>query len=138
MKRCMARAATLTLVTVGGIGMAAGPAAADPTNAKKGEILEIQCDGGLGTLTVALNGNAELTPGLVTTSNQVVIPYQRHIEGSFTPTGGDPVPIVQDVEKPAPNNGRLAACTFHESGSNESGSLVLDGTVWVSYTPSRG
>ena len=133
MKRCMARAATLTLAIVGGIGMMAGLAAADPTNAKKGEILELQCDGGLGALTAALNGNADLTPGIVTTSNQVLIPYRRHLEGSFTPTGGDPVPIVEDVQKPAPHNGRLAVCTFHEAGSNETGSLVLDGTIWVSY-----
>jgi hypothetical protein len=135
MKRRMARVATLMVAIVGGIGMMAGPAAADPTNAKKGEILEIHCDGGLGTLTVALNGNAQLTPGLVTTSNQVVIPYRRHLEGSFTPTGGDPEPIVEDVQKRAPHNGRLATCTFHVEDSNESGSLVLDGTVWVSYTP---
>jgi hypothetical protein len=134
MRRCMARAATLTLAIVGGIAMTAGQAAADPTNAKKGEILEVQCDGGLGTLTVALNGNTELTPGLVTTSNQVVVPYRLHIEGSFTPTGGDPEPIVVDVQKPGPHNGRLATCTFHEGGSNEFGSLVLDGTIWVSYT----
>jgi hypothetical protein len=138
MKRCMARAATLTLAIMGGIWMMAGPAAADPTNAKKGEILELRCDGGLGTLTVALNGNTLLTPGLVTTSNQVVIPYRLHFEGSFTPTGGDPEPIVEDVQKRGPHNGRLATCTFHEDESNELGSLVLDGTVWVSYTATRG
>ena len=134
MRRCMARAATLTLAIVGGIGMMAGQAAADPTNAKKGELLDLHCDGGLGSLTVALNGNTQLTPGLVTTSNQVVVPYRLHLEGSFTPTGGDPVPIVHDVQKPGPHNGRLATCTFHEDVSNELGSLVFDGTMWVSYT----
>ena len=135
MKRCMVRAATLTLAVVGGMGMVAGQAAADPTNAKKGEILEAHCDEGLGTLTFALNGNTDLTPGIVTTSTQVVIPYRLHLEGSFTPTGGEPQPIVHDVQKPGPQNGRLAICTFEEGGSNASGSLVLHGTIWVSYTP---
>ena len=138
MKRCMARAATVTLAVVGGIGMMAGQATADPTNAKKGEILETQCDGGLGTLTVALNGNTDLNLGHVITSTQVVIPYRLHLEGSFTPTGGDPVPIVKDVQRPGPHNGRLAICTFHEGGSDASGSLVLEGTIWVSYTAARG
>ena len=137
MKRCMARAATVTLAIVGAVGIMAGQAAADPINAKKGEILEIHCDGGLGTFTVALNGNTDLTPGLVTTSNQVVVPYRLHLEGSFTPTGGEPEPILLDVQKPAPHNRRLAMCTFHEGGRNESGTLVLDGTIWVSYTPAH-
>lgn len=116
----------------------AGAAGADPTNAKKGEILEIECDGGLGTLTVALNGNGEFTPGLVTTSTQVGIPYEVHIEGSFTPPGGQPQPFADDSVKPAPRNGRLAVCTFHEEGEDEEGTFVLDGTVRISYTPAHG
>ena len=101
-------------------------AAADPTNAKKGEILQISCDAGLGDLTVALNGNSRLAVGH---------PYAIHIVGSFTPTGGDPQPIAEDAQKNAPKNGRLAVCTFHEEGSDEFGSFVIDGTVWISYTP---
>ncbi len=114
----------------------AGAAAADPTNAKKGEIRTIECDQGLGTLTIALNGNAKLTPGLVTTSTQVAVPYRSHIEASFTPTGGEIEFFVDDIEKPAPSNGRLAVCTFHDEGPAPGGTFVLDGTVWISYTPS--
>jgi hypothetical protein len=114
---------------------AAGTAGADPTNAKKGEILTIECDAGLGSLTVALNGNGEFTPGHVTTSTQVGIPYAFHIEGSFTPSGGgEPETFVDDSAKPGPRNGRLASCTFHEEGQDENGTFVFDGTVKISYT----
>ena len=112
----------------------AGAAGADPTNAKKGQILALECDSGLGSLTVALNGNGDFTPGLVTTSTQVGVPYRFHIEGSFTPTGGETESFVDERAKPAPRNGRLAVCTFHDEGQDESGRFVLDGTVWVSYT----
>jgi hypothetical protein len=115
----------------------AGAAGADPTNAKKGEILTIECDAGLGSLTVALNGNGEWTPGHVTTSTQVGTPYAFHIEGSFTPTGGEPESFVDDSAKPGPRNDRLAVCTFHEADQDEEGTFRLDGTVWISYSPAR-
>jgi hypothetical protein len=128
------------VATFGAAAMVLGTAAvagADPTNAKKGEILAIQCDEGLGSLTVALNGNGEFTPGHVTTSTQVGIPYALHIEGAFTPTGGEPEPFVDDSAKPAPRNGRLAVCTFHEEGQDDGGTFAFDGTVWISYTPAH-
>jgi hypothetical protein len=115
----------------------ANVAGADPTNAKKGEILTIECDHGLGTLTVALNGNGEWTPGHVTTSTQVGIPYKLHIEGTFTPTGGAPESFVEDSEKHAPNNSRLAVCTFEQEGEDEFGTFSIAGTVWISYTKAR-
>ena len=115
----------------------AGAALADPTNAKKGEILTIECDHGLGSLTVALNGNTDLNIGHVTTSTQVVVPYRLHVEVTITPTGGDPQTFVNDIVKPAPRNGRLAVCTFHQEDQNDAGTFVLDGTVWVSATPAR-
>jgi hypothetical protein len=115
----------------------ASTAAADPTNAKNGEVLELQCDGGLGTLVISTNGNGDWTPGLVTTSNQVLIPYRFHFEGSFTPVGGATETFSEDEAKPAPRNGRHAVCTFHEEGSDQFGSFVFDGTAWVSYTPAH-
>jgi hypothetical protein len=128
------KAIVVALATVTMVLGAAGTAGADPTNAKKGEIITIECDGGLGTLTVALNGNGDFTPGHVTTSTQVGIPYALHIEGSFTPTGGEPEPFVDDIAKKGPRNGRLAVCTFHEAGQDEGGTFEFDGTVWISYT----
>jgi hypothetical protein len=70
-------------------------------------------------------------------SRQVGIPYALHVEGTFTPVGGEPEPFVDEFSKPAPQNGRLDHCTWHEEGSDEFGSFVVDGEVWISYTPAR-
>ena len=121
------------VATVGLVGLGAAPASADP---KKGEVLEITCDT-LGTLEVVVFSNAAASPGLVVGSNQVVIPYKFHIEGTFTPVGGEPESFVDSFEKPGPRNGRLDHCTFHQEGSDEFGSFELDGEVWISYTPTR-
>src|SRR5687768_255350 len=104
-------------VSVAGLlGVASGSAGADPVNAKKAELLTMVCDSGLGTLQIATNGNGQWTPGLVTTSTQVGIPYEFHISGSFTPTGGVPETFTEDFVKRAPRHGRLATCTFGDSG----------------------
>ena len=111
----------------------AAPAGADP---KKGEVLEIACDT-LGTLEVVVFSNGPTSPGLVVGSTQVGIPYKLHIEGTFTPIDGEPESFVDDIDKPAPRNGRLDHCTFHQEGSDEFGSFEIDGEVWISYTPAR-
>jgi hypothetical protein len=121
------------VATVGLVGLGAAPASADP---KKGEVLEITCDT-LGTLEVVVFSNGPSSPGLAVGSNQVGIPYKLHVEGTFTPVGGEPEPFVDSFEKPAPRNGRLDHCTFHQEGSDQFGSFELDGEVWISYTPTR-
>jgi hypothetical protein len=108
----------------------AAPAGADP----EGEVVELECDN-LGAVQVVVFSNGAPSPGLVVDSNQVVIPYQLHIEGTFTPIGGEPESFVDDFEKPAPRNGRLDHCTFHQEGMDEFGAFELDGEVGVSYTP---
>jgi len=118
------------------IAAGAGSAAADPTNAKKGEVIPIVCEHN-GRLTVATNGNGEWTPGLVTTNHQVGIPYEFHIRGTFTPVGGSTETFSEDSVKRAPRNGRLDTCTFHQEGSDEYGSFVVDGIVKISYTPAH-
>lgn len=135
MRRVKALLATLTVAA--SVGAMSAPASADPVKAKNAEIITIECDSGLGTLTIATNGNGNWTPGHVTTNNQVLIPYRFHFEGSFTPVGGETEFFSEDVAKRAPRNGRLAVCTFHEEGEDEFGSFVVDGTVWVSYTPAH-
>jgi hypothetical protein len=111
----------------------AAPASADP---KGGDIIELNCDA-LGTVEVVVFSNAPVSPGLVVGSTQVGIPYRLHVEGTFTPTEGEPESFVEDIEKPAPRNGRLDDCTFHQEGSDESGSFELEGEVSISYTPTR-
>jgi hypothetical protein len=134
MMRYKVLAGMLGVVTV--IAGGAGAAGADPTNAKKSEVIPITCDIN-GSLTVATNGNGEWTPGLVTTNNQVGIPYEFHITGTFTPTGGSPESLADDSVRRAPHNGRLDTCTFHQEGSDEFGSFVVDGTVKISFTPAH-
>jgi hypothetical protein len=111
----------------------ASSVAADP---RKGEILEIDCEV-LGTLDVVVFGNGRSSPGLAVDSNQVGIPYALHIEWTFTPNVGEPESFVEEFSKPAPRNGRLDFCTFHQEGSDQFGSFELDGQVWISYTPTR-
>jgi hypothetical protein len=134
MMRDKALAGMVAMAFVMAVG--AGSAGADPTNAKNGEVIPISCQTN-GSLTIATNGNGEWTPGLVTTNNQVGIPYEFHIIGTFTPTGGLPESFADDTVKPAPHNGRLDTCTFHQEGSDEFGSFVLDGIVNISYTPAH-
>ena len=115
----------------------AGPAGADPVNAKKAEPpLTIHCDNGIGTVQiVSPPGNGRWTPGLVTTSNVVGIPYEFHVAGTFTPPGGTPQTFTDDSVKPAPHSGRLATCTWHEEGTDPDGTTFsVDGTAKISYS----
>lgn len=114
-----------------------GSASADPAKSKNAEIIPIECDSGIGTVEVVTNGNGEWTPGHVRMNNQVLIPYEFHISGSFTPPGGPTESFSEDLVKKAPRNGRLATCTFSDEGADESGSFVFSGIVKVSYTPTR-
>ena len=126
--------AVFVVLGIAALGVAqAAPVAADP---KGGEILEIECDS-LGTLEVVVFSNGPTSPGLVVNSNQVGIPYALHIEGTFTPNEGEAESFVDDFTRPAPRNGRTDHCTFHQEGSDEFGSFVIDGEVSISYTPTR-
>ena len=96
-----------------------------------------ECDT-LGSVDVIVFSNGRGSPGLVVDSTQVGIPYKLILSGTFTPAGeGDPETFVDEWEHPAPRNGRLDHCTFHQEDSDESGSVVIDGEVWISYTPSH-
>ena len=126
--------------TLAGALLAAGISVSFATAAhaapRNGDVLEVQCDK-LGTLEVVTFSNGPSSPGLVVGSHQVGIPYKLHIEGTFTPTEGEPESFVEDFEHPAPRNGRLDHCTFHEEGADEFGSFEINGEVWISYTPTR-
>lgn len=119
------------------LGVGAGPAAADPSGSPNAETLTVTCDNDLGVLEVIVNGNGDLSPGHLTTSTELGIPYQFHFTGTFTPTGGAPEPIDIQFGHPAPHNERLATCTFHEEEPIPEGWLSLDATVNVSLTPAH-
>lgn len=114
-----------------GLGVAlAGPAAADPPRAP----FPLQCDV-LGTITISVPADASYTPGLEVGSTRIGVPYAFTSTFTYTPSGGEPVTFVDEYSKPAPSNGRLDRCTFHDEGSDELGMFTLDGEVLISYTP---
>jgi hypothetical protein len=118
----------MALVTLG-----VAPASADP---QKGDVLEVHCDE-LGMFEIVVFSNGRGSPGLVVGSNQVIVPYALRLAGTFTPVEGEPETFGEEWEHPAPRNGRLDHCTFSDSGTDEFGSFVLEGEVWVSYTPAQ-
>ena len=126
--------ALLALASSMGLSFAVPTAAnADP----KSGVLPLECDE-LGSVEIAVPGNGyAITPGLVASSTQVGIPYAITLVGTYTPYGGEPEPILDVVERRAPASGRLDHCTFHQEGDDGLGTFVLDGDVWVSYTPSH-
>jgi hypothetical protein len=127
-------ALTVGLSALAFIALGVAPASADP---QKGEVLALECDA-LGSIEVVIFSNGRGSPGLVVGSTQVGIPYKLTLEGTFTPAGGgDPETFSDAWEHPAPKSGRTDHCTFHQEESNEEGTAVLDGEVWISYTPGR-
>ena len=127
------RSVPVVAVVGAALGMTLGvvsPAVADP----KSDPIEIQCDD-LGSFQVVVNGNGPLTPGHVDGSTQVGVPYALRTEETFTPVGGEPEPFIDEFARPAPRNQRLDHCSLHDEVSGEFGALVLDGEVWISYTP---
>jgi hypothetical protein len=131
--RALAGMLAMAVVMVGG----AGSVGADPIDSPNSEVITLSCETN-GIVTVVVNGNGVWTPGHVTTNNQVGIPYEFHITGTFTPADGGPTEtFTDDLVKPAPRNGRLDTCTFHQEGEDEFGTFVVDGTVAISYTPAQ-
>jgi len=112
-------------------------AGADPTNSPNSETIPLTCDSGLGAIEVSTNGSGRWTPGLVTTNNQVGIPYYFRFVGSFTPTVGETEYFDDEQVKKAPRSGRLATCTAYEAGEDEFGSFEVTITVKISYTPAH-
>ena len=124
------------LALAGSIGLSLGVATAASADPKNG-VLPLECDE-LGSVEIAVPGNGyATTPGLVAASTQVGIPYAITLIGTYTPFGGEPEPILDVYTRRAPAHDRLDHCTFHQEGADELGSFVLDGDVWISYTPSH-
>jgi hypothetical protein len=126
--------ALLALASSLGLAVAvASPANADP----KGGAIPLECDE-LGSLEIVVAGTtAPSTPGLAVVSTQVGVPYAITLSGIFTPVGGEPEPFLDVYERRAPAHQRIDHCTFHQEGATGSGSFVLDGDIWISYTPSH-
>ena len=103
----LAAGATAALTALTASGLVAGPAGADPINAKKGQVYDVVCEN-LGTVEIATNGSGDWTPVHLTAGDQVLVPYRLHLE--FTPVGGETQSL--DLFKPEPKNATLDVCTF--------------------------
>ena len=111
----MAAGATVALAALTTSGLIAGPAGADPTNAKKGQVYNVTCRD-LGTVEIATNGSGDWTPVHLTAGSQVLVPYRLHLE--FTPVGG--ATQTFDLFKPVPKNATLDVCMWESDDSQGS------------------
>jgi len=130
------RAGIALLALASSIGLSLGvavPANADP---KRG-VIPLECDE-LGSLEIVVAGTtAPASPGLAVLSTQVGIPFAISLSGTFTPVGGQPEPFLDVYSRRAPSHQRIDHCTFHQEGATGSGSFVIDGDLWISYTPTH-
>jgi hypothetical protein len=132
MKRWVAIAA----IVLGLLVVTMAPAHADPTNAPNALTFPITC-GGTTYTVVGVPGQGQWTPALVTTSNQVFIPFSFDI--TFTDlTTGETFSFA--VSKEAGNHLATQSCSFGVTTTDpETGDLVsIAGTVEVVLTPPTG
>jgi hypothetical protein len=127
MKRWAATAAMLLAL----LGVLAAPAYADPPNI---EPFPITCNGV--TYTVVTPGQGNWTPALVTTSNQVLIPFSFHITVTNVATGE--VVFEEEVSKAAASRAATTTCTFGETFTEDGQTFVFEGVVEVLLTPPTG
>jgi hypothetical protein len=127
MKRWAATAAMLLAL----LGVSMAPAYADPPNI---EPFPITCDGV--TYTVVTPGQGNWTPALVTTSNQVLIPFSFHITVTNVATGE--VVFEEEVSKAAASRAATTTCTFGETFTEDGQTFVFEGVVEVLLTPPTG
>ena len=120
------------LALAGSIGLGLGVATGVSADPKHG-VLPLECDE-LGSLEIAVTGNA-FTPGPVAARAQMGVPYAITIAGSVPV--GEPEPILHVIERRAPAHDRLDHCTLHQEGVDKLGTFVVDGDVWISYTPTH-
>jgi hypothetical protein len=111
--------------------LSVGVASAAPTNAKKGDIVELVCDTGE-TYTLAVNGNGLFTPGhILDNDGQVLIP----VSFRFVGTDADGNVLFDDtISKRGQMNGvtgDLITCTFEETDEG----ITIHGTVILFVAP---
>ena len=127
----MKRWAVIAAMLIGLLGVLAAPAYADPPNI---EPFPITRDGV--TYTVVTPGQGNWTPALVTTSNQVLIPFSFHITVTNVATGE--VVLEEEVSKAAASHAATTTCTFGETFTEGGQTFVFEGVVEVLLTPPTG
>jgi hypothetical protein len=101
---------------------------ADP---KKGDVITLNCDNGE-SYEITVFSNGTWSPGLLTQGNGVVRPVAVSVTGTFTPAdGSDPETFSESAAKHVGAKTETTDCTFSETGSDESGTFTLEGTVTI-------
>jgi hypothetical protein len=133
MKRWLATAA----MVLGLLGAYTAPAHADPTNAPNAFPFTITCDGTTYTV-VGVPGQGQWTPALITTSNQVLIPYSFDITVTNVSTGD--IVFQETVSKPPADQVANVTCTFAFTDTDpETGeTFSIVGTVEALRAPPVG
>jgi len=115
---------------------ASGVAAADPS----GDTFSVACDNGA-TYQVVVKGNGLFTPAHDVNSNSVLVPTSF---GQITFTVTDPEGNVTTETEPPVSKGSsghpratTTSCTFHQEGTEDGFSFVVDGSVTGFVTPVR-
>jgi hypothetical protein len=127
MKRWVATAA----MVLGLLGIYMAPAHADPINAPNVEPFEITCDGT--TYTVVVAGRGLWTPALVTTSNQVLIPFSFDITVTNVATGE--VVFEEEVSKEPADRVATTTCSFTQTFTEDGETFQVVGVVEVLSQP---
>ena len=126
MKRWVATAA----IVLGLLGVAMAPAHADPINAPWAEPFDITCEDGA-TYTVVVvpgaRGPVDWTPALVTTSNQVLIPFSFQFTLTNLTTGE--VVMEEEISREPADRVATTTCTFGETFTEDGVTFEFVGVV---------
>jgi hypothetical protein len=128
MKRWLATAAMVLAL----LGASMAPAHADPINAPNVEPFPITCDGATYTVVV-VPGRGMWTPALVTTSNQVLIPFSFDITVTNVATGE--VVFQEQVSKQPAARTATTTCSFTQTFTEAGQTFRVVGTVEVLSQP---
>jgi len=112
---------------------AVGTVGADPVNPKNAAVIPIMC--GTSTLTVAVNGRGDFTPGHIIGTTGNIIPQAF----TFIISGEDGrVIATETITKGGQRRGlrdSLTTCTFSQTFTEAGMTFTVDGTVTAFITP---
>ena len=128
MKRWVATAA----MVLGLLGVYMAPAYADPTNAPSVEPIVLTCDDTAYTVVV-VPGLGMWTPALVTTSNQVLIPFSFQFTLTNLTTGE--VVMEEEISREPADRVATTTCTFGETFTEDGVTFEFVGVAEVVSPP---
>jgi hypothetical protein len=128
MKRWVATAAMVLAL----LGVAMAPAHADPINAPFAEPFDITCEDGA-TYTVVVAGRGLWPPALVTTSNQVLIPFSFDTTVTNVATGE--VVFEEEISREPADRVATTTCTFGDTFTEDGVTFEFVGVVEVLSQP---